>query len=105
MCKNAWLIIYLFVYFSRLKREDLVPIVTPTYYTKLPICSDFSTISSISGTSGHVSPMGEHPWMTTISIVYLTSRRLFVVKVFSLNRTISLVERQAFTHCCELLQV
>ena len=28
-----------------------------------------------------------------------------VVKVFSLNRIISLAERQAFTHCCELLQV
>ena len=28
-----------------------------------------------------------------------------VVKVFSLNKIISLVERQAFTHCCELLQV
>ena len=28
-----------------------------------------------------------------------------VVKVFSLNRIISLAERQAFAHCCELLQV
>ena len=27
-----------------------------------------------------------------------------VVKVFSLNRIISLAERQAFAHCCELLQ-
>ena len=28
-----------------------------------------------------------------------------VVKVFSRNRINSLAERQAFTHCCELLQV
>ena len=28
-----------------------------------------------------------------------------VVKVFSLNRINSLAERQAFAHCCELLQV
>ena len=28
-----------------------------------------------------------------------------VVKLFSLNRIISLAERQAFAHCCELLQV
>ena len=31
--------------------------------------------------------------------------KIGVVKVFSLNRINSLAERQAFAHCCELLQV
>ena len=71
-CKNVCLFIYLFW----LKRGDLIPRYSHTYYTKLPI---FFIFSHIAGTSGHAE-MGEHPWVTPIIVSLNTDDYLSITE-------------------------
>ena len=68
---------------------------TMTVYTN-------NTIQNLRHTLVYVKYPGKH---TQKLIFNVTNQEGSVVKVFSLNRIISLAERQAFAHCCELLQV
>ena len=56
---------HVYLIYPGVKGEYLV-LNTPIHITQNPKLFCFCQISSISGTSGSLTPMGEHPWVTEI---------------------------------------